>query len=101
MNKTVQSILAIITLVSTAFGVYFYVDNKYALANDLEKVKQRLEYKIVSDHVQSIQDRIWKIEDRFQKKKMDDTTKEEYRKLQADKEEAQAKLKKIEKKDGE
>jgi len=92
-----KTIITILTILGFAFGGYFYIENRYALAQELEKTKQRLEYKIISDQTQSIQDRIWKIIDRFQKKEMDDTTKEELRSLEVNKEKLNDKLKALEK----
>ena len=92
-----KTFITILTILGFAFGAYFYIENRYALSQELEKTKQRLEYKIVGDQIQSIQDRIWKIIDRFQKKEMDETTKEELRSLEVNKEKLNDKLKALEK----
>jgi predicted mannosyl-3-phosphoglycerate phosphatase (HAD superfamily) len=92
---TLTNIVSFLAIVSFVFGGYFYLEKRYALAQDLKKVEQRLEYKIVNDRLNSIQERIWKIEDRFENKPMDETTKEEYRKLQVDKNEAMETLKSL------
>lgn len=97
MTKLIQSILAITALLSVVFGVYFYVDNRYALADDLNKTKQRLEYKIQADQLSNVQDRIWKIEDRFEKRTMDITTKEELKRLNQQKADLKSGLDKLEK----
>lgn len=71
-------------LIGTAFGVYFYFESRYALAEELEKTKSRLEYKIKTDQAQSIRDRMWKLDDRYQNKPMPSEVKEEKRKLSDD-----------------
>lgn len=93
-----KTIIAILTILGFAFATYFYVDNKYAPAEDLKKVEKRLDYKIVSDQAQSVQERIWKIEDRHpDKSKMDTTTKEEMRTLELKQKELNEKMKTLEK----
>jgi hypothetical protein len=85
MNKTIASAIALMAIIGSVFGAYFYIDNKYALSQELKRTEQRLEGKIISDQLNSVQDRIWKIEDRYDNKIMDSTVKEEYRKLQQQK----------------
>jgi hypothetical protein len=93
MNKVLSYILSILALVSILFGSYTYIDNRYALSSEVDKIKMRLDYKIVSDQLSVTQERLWKIEDRYKGKEMDITTKEEYRKLQQSKVEAEQRLK--------
>lgn len=89
----VKSLIALCTLIGIVFSGYFYFESHYALAKDLKKVETRLDYKITSDQLESIQERIWKIEDRFYNKNMPNTVKEEYRNLLEDKEDLKGKLK--------
>ena len=91
-------IVALITLIGLVFGIYFYMENRYALAEELNKVKQRLDYKIKADQLKSVQDRIWVIEDRYQSRRMDPTTMEELRKLKESKESIKGELINMEKK---
>lgn len=81
MNKCIGAILGIVGLISAALGGYLHFDNKFARAEELNSVKKRLEYKILTDQYISVQDRIWKLEDRSSKKSMDETAREEYRSL--------------------
>ena len=91
-----KTVIAILTILGFAFGAYFFVDDKYARCEDVKKIEKRLDYKIVSDQLLSVQQRIWQIEDRFQEKKMDTTTKEEVRGLEIKKEELNSKMKVLE-----
>lgn len=96
--KLIPSIISVITLISLCFGAYFWLDSHYASAQQVKQIEQRLDYKIKSDMVQSIQERIWKIDDRCSAVKCDVTVKEERRKLQSDLENAKGQLKAQEKK---
>jgi hypothetical protein len=92
----VKTIIAVLTILGFAFGAYFFVDNKYACSEDVKKLEKRLDYKIISDQALSIQQRIWTITDRFEGKKMDKTTKEEFQQLEKNKEDLNNKLKSLE-----
>jgi hypothetical protein len=94
-----KTIVTLIVIISACFSVYFYIDGHYAKCADVSQAKeqvaqvsQRLDYKIVSDQYRAVQQRIWLIEDRFAAKKMDKTTKEEYQKLQTDKDDLKRQL---------
>jgi len=92
-----KTIIALLTIIGFTFGAYFYIEDRYARCEDVRKVEKRLDYKIVSDQLQAVQQRIWQIEDRFKKKEMDATTKEEMRELGMKKEELTRKIKVLEK----
>jgi septation ring formation regulator EzrA len=94
-----EGTIAVITLISFAFGVYFFVDSRYALAENVKQIEQRLDYKIKSDQVDQIQTRLWKIEDRYKNMdKMPAAVKDDYRDLQDKKQKLQDGLKSLEKK---
>lgn len=82
------------------FGGYFWFEKKFALANDVKMLEQRLDYKIISDQVYSIQERIWKLEDRIKANPNDITAKEELRRLLEEKRIANEKLKVMQEKGG-
>ncbi len=92
-----KTIIAVLTILSFAFAAFFWIDNYYANSEDVKKLEKRLDYKIISDQVQSIQQRIWIITDRFEGKKMDQTTKEEFQQLEKNKGELGDKLRALEK----
>lgn len=95
-NGTIATIIALLTIIGICFSVYFYFERRYALAEDLKKVESRLDYKILSDRLQSIQDRIWKIIDRCSGKPTDVTINEELRELENKKEATKKELDKME-----
>jgi hypothetical protein len=97
MKEKLAVIGALIVIIGTCFGVYFFAENRYALSQevkkDIQEIKQtqekeskRLDYKILSDQLRSVQDRIWKIKDRYENKPpKDPTVKEELRELEGSK----------------
>lgn len=89
-----SSIVAVVAVISLAFGAYFWLEKRYALAEELDRVKTRLEQKIKQDRANAIQERLWKIEDRLndQMRKPTETEKEEIRALQKEKEQLDKEL---------
>jgi len=82
-----KTLISVATIVGICFSAYFFLDKNYASAAELQKIEQRLDYKIKSDQFNSIQERIWKLEDRYTTTNtMPETVKEEFRKLQIEKE---------------
>lgn len=99
MNKLTSSIIALCTVISFAFGTYFFIDSRYALADNVKQIEQRLDYKIKSDQLDQAQARSWNLEDRYKSvDKMPAAVKEEYRDLQDKKEKLKESLKSLEKK---
>lgn len=96
MSQRLQFILGIIALIGSIFGAYRFIDGRYAQAEEVRQIEQRLDYKIDSDRYHAVEERMWKLEDRFpDEKKMPETIREEYRKLKSEKEIIQEKLKGI------
>lgn len=100
MKEKLSIIAALVILLGTAFSVYFYFENRYALAQALQKTDQKvdksikaMDYKFKSLQSDSLQDRIWKIEDRYGKDPKDPVIKETLRKLYLDKEKVDKQLK--------
>ena len=116
MKEKIAVIASIIILMGTAFSVHFYFENRYALAQQLqdtdrkvdktiqmmdqkmEKTNQIMDYKFKSLQSENLQERIWKIEDRYGKDPKDPVIKETLRKLYVDKEKVDRELKALEKK---
>ncbi len=84
-GRLLSSLVSVATIVGIAFGAYFYIEGNYAKAGEVQKIEQRLEYKIKSDQGKEVQQRLWLLEDRYEKKTMPETIKEEYRKLEVEK----------------
>jgi len=87
-----KTIIGILVIIGVFFGAYQYQESRYAKCGELKAIEQRLDYKILTDQSQSIQQRIWTIEDRYKGKEMPDSVKEEYRKLLEDKKRAEQKI---------
>lgn len=99
MNKLTSSVIALCTIIGFAFGVYFFIDSRYALAETVKQVEQRLDYKIKSDQADQVSSRIWRLESLYQTpEKMPAAVKEEYRDLQDTKQKLRDSLKALEKK---
>ena len=99
MKEKVAVIGSLVLLIGVCFSVYFYFESRYALSQELKQTQQRLEYKIISDQLQSVQDRIWKVQDRCESNvPKDPTVKEELRQLEKTKDDLKGKLDKMEKK---
>jgi len=86
--KKITAIVGVFISISTLAGVIITFDKRWAHAEDLAKLEQRLDYKICIDRKNSIQDRLWKLEDRYGVfENMNQSTKEEYRELDQKKDE--------------
>lgn len=104
ITEGITVIISIASVISIIFGVYFYNEARYASAKDLkeakeysQKIEKRLDQKILNDNVNEIQKRIWLLEDKYEKKQMPDTVKEEYRELKEKKEQLKEELKNLKK----
>jgi hypothetical protein len=71
-EKSLTYTATFIGLIVTIFTAYFAIDSHYAkaaemkiLAAENKRLEMRLDQKIVSDRSDSIQQRIWKLEDRY------------------------------------
>lgn len=58
-------IIAVLTLISMAFGVFFWVDTRFAKCAEVKAIDRRLDYKIESDKLNATQARLWTLEDRY------------------------------------
>lgn len=85
--KKLTSILGICVAIITIFGGFIAVDAHYAEKTEVQLISQRLDQKILQDRLHNVQDRIWRLEDRYQTiENMPDLVREEYRKLLLEKE---------------
>ena len=94
----IQTTLGIVISVGTILGGLVAIDARYAkssgidnLSDQICRVEQRLDQKIKTDRANSLQERMWRLEDRYGDKarKMD-----EYRRLKAEWEAIMMRLKK-------
>ena len=94
-GEIIQLILGILAIITIVFGAYFYMEARYAKAEEnkkdhesvstgMKKMSERLDYKIVSDQCKETEQRIYRIEDRMRGKPIDQwpqETRDEYRRL--------------------
>jgi len=80
MNNLKVIIPVVIAIVSATIAV----EARYAKSAYVKQVEQRLDQKIVTDRMDSIQNRIWKLEDRYgiACAECPDVVKDEYRELE-------------------
>jgi hypothetical protein len=64
-TKVISFIGAGGTALATMWGGASFVDTRYAHAPDVVLIEMRLEQKILTDRSYQLQQRIWKIEDRY------------------------------------
>jgi hypothetical protein len=71
--KKVAEITALLTLIGMFFAVFFFVEKRYAQKDEIKRISlqlllldRRLELQINSDKMQSTQDRIWQLQDKFE-----------------------------------
>lgn len=81
-----ERIATFIGIIVTLSGIYVAVDDRYAKADDLKQISKRLDIKIGEDRSNRIQERIWKLEDRYKTPdKAPQHDREEWRKLEQEK----------------
>ncbi len=68
MVKKTLSVIGAILLLGSAFGVATALDKKYDQQNQVKVLELRLEYKILQDRRENIQEQIWSICDRWSQK---------------------------------
>ena len=96
LHKVISTLLILFGLIGGTLGATSY----FAKASDLNLVASRLEQKITSDNMMQIQERIWKLEDRYRDKetmrvcenKMPTETFEQYRRMKKQLEALEKKL---------
>jgi septal ring factor EnvC (AmiA/AmiB activator) len=85
MKKT-QIICGIIVALISITGALFAVDQRYAKSGDVKLVSIRLELKILQDRLNEVNDRIWKLEDRYRGQTAPPEVRDEIRQLRKEKE---------------
>jgi hypothetical protein len=95
----IQTSLGIIVALGTIAGGLIAVDSHYAKSSEIEEVstyicriEKRLDEKIQTDRANSLQERLWRLEDRYSPDKAKTT--DEYRRLKLEREEIIRKQKK-------
>ena len=85
IKKYLSPILILISFASVVWGAQSYLYTNYATAEDVKRIEKRLDVKILEDRMSNIQDRIWKIEDRYFEQRMPKEATEQLRLLSTEK----------------
>lgn len=90
LSILVGAIVGSITIVTTVIQV----DKYYAKAAEVQHIEWRLDQKIISDRVNALQERIWRLEDRYgiDTTKMTPEIREEIRKLKVERQQLDKEL---------
>ena len=89
--KRLSTIIGVSVAFCGLIGSIIAVDTRYAKSARLEMVELRLDQKIVVDRIQALQERMWKLEDRYGKDQAQQM--EEYRRLCAERDMLMKKVK--------
>jgi len=84
----------LITLIAGSIAVIWQIDARYATAEEVEKLCERLDNKIAQDKLDYLDQRIWKIEDRYPKGKMPIMVRDQYRGLKKERAKLERQMKK-------
>ena len=89
-----NTLIAVAVGLSTLLGTAFTIDSRYAKTDYVEQIDKRLELKILKDRANALQERMWKIEDRYgmEVSDMPDDKRDQYRKLKKEYDEIMKKI---------
>ena len=102
MNK-ISTWVALLIGMTTLVGAMFALDSRYAKTEEISTIKdyvqqidKRLDIKILKDRANALQERMWKIEDRYgmEVAKMSEEVRDQYRELKKEYDEIMQKIKK-------
>ena len=79
--KTLSAVTALTIFAGFVWGAQVYLQSNYATAADFRQLENRLDVKILQDQLFNVQERIWRIEDRYENKDMSIDAKEQHRTL--------------------
>jgi len=89
ITKLITIIITIIVALAGFISTTYVLDARWAKADDVQQLSLRLDLKILTDRSNAIQERLWKLEDRYGAgvpgiplSEVPDLIKEEFRKLQ-------------------
>ena len=88
LQKIIGLVMGLSGIISLAFGADAY----FAKAEKLAMVEKRLEQKIIQDRASSLQEQIWRLEDRYRDKPKDPDTIDRERRLKKELQDAEKQL---------
>lgn len=92
-KEVLAAILSLCTLVAIVWGAQSYLYTTYATAEDVKRIEQRLDIKILEDRLSNVQERIWKLEDRYHEQQKPQEVYEQLRVLSVEKDKLKDDLK--------
>ena len=86
--KKLAALIGITIGICTLIGIILTTDSYFAKASEVKMLEYRVDQKIIQDYTRDLQERIWKIEDRFGTdcSTMPEGVRTTYRELKAEKE---------------
>ena len=81
--KKISIIIGLIISLTVLVGAGAKLDRRWAKADRLAMVEQRLDQKIIQDRINAIQERLWRLEDKFGSiiASLPETIRDQYRRL--------------------
>lgn len=79
--SNIQKILSLILAGAAVVGIIYGVDSRFAKAEYVQQIERRLDYKIDKDRAEALQERLWRLEDRYPKGDRPPEIRDECRKL--------------------
>jgi len=81
--KKISIIIGLIISLTVLVGAGAKLDRRWAKADRLTMVEQRLDQKIIQDRINAIQERLWSLEDKFGSiiASLPETIRDQYRRL--------------------
>jgi len=94
--KKISVILGLVISLTVIVGAGAKLDRRWAKADQLVMVAQRLDQKIIQDRINAIQERLWRLEDKYGNIIADlpETIRDQYRRLLKEIKDLEKKLKK-------
>lgn len=99
-KEILTTALALVSFAGIIWGAQTYLHNNFASAGEVQQLEKRLDVKILEDRLFIIQDRIWRLEDRYEDNQMPKEVKEQHRVLVDDKNKLEKELDIIKRKNG-
>ena len=86
--KNLQTLIAVTLGICSLIGIILATDTYFAKAKDMKMLELRVDQKIQQDYNRDLQERIWRIEDKFgiDCSKMPENVRKTYREMKEEKE---------------
>jgi CRISPR/Cas system CMR subunit Cmr4 (Cas7 group RAMP superfamily) len=85
MKDLSDNIKSLAAVISIAFALFFFLENRYLLSWKFEEFERVVQNELKNNQVQKINERVWQLQDRMKVKPNDETIIEELRNLEVKK----------------